>query len=117
MFDRRSTVQVKNSLQLAIEDLLERVQGLRVNRTCFVCGSEPAFFFLIPDYGLFSEKLICCRQAACRQELLASRSGQLHAVKDFLLLISSRNINKQDAKTIVRIFKKTHEKSLSEDFS
>ncbi len=117
MFDRRSAVNIKNHLQLAIETLMERIQGLRINRPCPFCKSEPSIFLLLPDHGLIGNNLICCRQKDCREQLLASRPGQLHAIKDFLLLISSRNINKKDATTVVRIFKNVHKESILESFS
>lgn len=117
MFDRRSAVRARNHLQLAIETLMERVQSLRVNSLCPFCQSEPALFLLLPDHGMIGTNLICCRNKKCRQELLTLRPGQLHAIKDFLLLISSRNINKKDAKTVVQIFKQTHKKSLPELFA
>lgn len=98
--------QVTNYLQLAVERLQYKVCKLKVEKMCPICKKEKVQMFLSPDLGKIDDKLICCRNDACRQELMLKRPGSFYAINDFLLVIAY--MNKKEANRVIEIFKTTH---------
>lgn len=113
-FQGSSAIKNPNQLQLAIESLLEKIRGLDVTKTCPYCKKRKVKHFLLPDFGLISSKLVCCDQESCRNELKSCRSGELHEIADYLLLISF--LPKMQAKRIVGLFRQTHKNMTIEMF-
>lgn len=105
-FQRDAPIKNPNQLQLAIESLLEKIRSLDVTKTCPYCKERKVKHFLLPDFGLISNKLVCCDQESCRTELKSCRDGDLHEIADYLLIISF--LPKTQAKRVVSLFRQTH---------
>ncbi len=107
-FDRRNSAQLKNELQLAIEDLKQKLKSLESLRTCPICKARKVSHFLIPDFGSIDVKLVSCSDKGCKDELKRRRQGELYLISEFLLLLPY--INKVEGVSIIRIFKSTYGK-------
>lgn len=117
MFNRRiKPIRRENALQLAIEDLMQKIKRLGVSQTCPLCKQEKVNFFLLPEAGFISEKLVCCSNLNCQHELKLMRPGSLHEINDLILFIAPQYMQKKEAKTLIKIFKRCHGKYLQEAF-
>lgn len=112
-FRDRKSVRNPNQLQLAIESLLEKIKTLEITRICSYCKQRSVSSFLLPDSGVISNKLLCCDDPECKAQLKSARTGSLHAINDFMLLISY--VPKPEARKILSIFATTH-KNYQEQF-
>jgi hypothetical protein len=105
--------KVENKLQLAIENLQRKIRMMEVVKTCPFCKQDKTYFFLLPDRGLIDANLVCCRRESCQQELKLTRPGELYAISDFLIIIAY--MDRKEAKSVIKIFKKTHSAFLLAD--
>jgi len=113
-FKHKNSIKTPNQLQLAIESLIEKIKALEVTKICQYCEQEKITHFLLPDFGIISDRLLCCNNPACKKELKSARVGNLHSISDFMLMVSY--MPRQQAQKIVNIFKKTH-KNYQEAFA
>jgi hypothetical protein len=107
-FKDKKTIKNPNQLQLAIENLLEKIHGIDTTKDCHYCKQAKVANFLLPDFGPIANKLLCCNNPICREALKSVRPGELHAISDFLLVVSY--MPKPQAQKIVGIFRSTHKK-------
>ncbi|HZJ41296.1 MAG TPA: hypothetical protein VFD16_03470 [Candidatus Saccharimonadales bacterium] len=105
-FKNKKVIKKPNQLQLAVENLLEKIQRIDVTQDCSYCKEAKVTNFLLPDFGPVANKLLCCDSPICKKELKLARNGELHAISDFLLMVSY--MPRSQAQKIVGIFKKTH---------
>jgi hypothetical protein len=113
-FKDKAKIVKPNQLQLAVENLLEKISGIDATKNCPYCQEAKVTSFLLPDAGPVVNGLLCCNNPVCREELKAVRPGELHAISDFLLMISY--MPRPQAQKIVGIFKSTH-KNFQEAFA
>lgn len=113
-FKNKSSIKNPNQLQLAIESLLEKIQVIDTTKNCPYCKQAKVVNFLLPDFGSVTGGLLCCDNLVCREELKSARSGELHAITDFMLMVSY--MPRPQAQKIVGIFKSTH-KNYQEAFA
>ncbi len=104
-FSDKFAIKNKNKLQLAMENLLQKIKEIDATRECPYCRRRKVEYFLFPDFGSIDNNF-CCSNEVCREELKSARSGDLHLISDFMLLISF--VPKQQAQKIFSIFKRTH---------
>lgn len=107
-FKNKAQIRKPNALQLAIESLLEKIQKIDVTQDCPYCKQAKVVNFLLPDFGPIANRLLCCNNPICREALKSVRPGELHAINDFLLMVSY--MPRPQAQKIVSIFKTTHRK-------
>jgi hypothetical protein len=105
-FKNKAQIKKPNQLQLAVESLLEKINRIDTTKDCPYCKRAKVVNFLLPDFGPVTNGLLCCDDPACREELKSVRAGELHAISDFLLMISY--MRRPQAQKIVGIFKATH---------
>ncbi|QQG52939.1 MAG: hypothetical protein HY931_01755 [Candidatus Falkowbacteria bacterium] len=113
-FKNKTAIKTPNQLQLAVENLLEKIRGIDVTKDCPYCKAAKVMNFLLPDFGTVNGGLLCCNDPVCREELKSARSGELHAISDFMLMVSY--MRRPQAQKIVGIFKSTH-KNYQEAFA
>lgn len=113
-FKNKAQIIKPNQLQLAVESLLEKIHGIDTTKDCPYCKQAKVVNFLLPDFGPVTNGLLCCDDPTCREELKLVRAGELHAISDFLLMVSY--MPRPQAQKIVGIFKSTH-KNYQEAFA
>ncbi len=111
-FKGEAVIKNPNQLQHAITSLLGKIREIDATKKCPYCKERKVKHFLLPDYGLISNKLVCCDDESCQRELKSCRSGELHEIADYLLIISF--LPKTQAKRMVGLFKQTHKNTMIE---